>query len=101
VRVLGLYASAPRAPRRHPAVGEYFIGKGSPASGPAPRLDAAATTALLAYAWPGNVRELENAIERALAVAEGGRIETADLSLPEMPDEAGPGAPSGCRALTS
>jgi two-component system, NtrC family, response regulator GlrR len=74
---------------------EYFIGKGSPAYGPAPRLDTAAAAALLAYAWPGNVRELENAIERALAVAEGGRIETADLSLPEMPDEAGPGAPSG------
>ncbi len=30
------------------------------------RLDAAAATALLAYAWPGNVRELRNRIERIL-----------------------------------
>ena len=30
--------------------------------------------ALLAYDWPGNVRELENALERAVAVAEGSEI---------------------------
>jgi DNA-binding NtrC family response regulator len=34
---------------------------------------------LAGYAWPGNVRELENAIERAVAVARGGRIAAADL----------------------
>jgi DNA-binding NtrC family response regulator len=67
----------------------HFIAKGSPGSGMAPRLEAAAATALLAHAWPGNVRELENAIERALAVAEGGRIEVADLGLPGVPGEAG------------
>jgi DNA-binding NtrC family response regulator len=34
---------------------------------------------LLRYAWPGNVRELENTMERAVALARGGRVELADL----------------------
>ncbi|MFU2208230.1 sigma-54-dependent Fis family transcriptional regulator [Solidesulfovibrio sp. C21] len=34
---------------------------------------------LLSYSWPGNVRELENLVERMTVVAEGARIELADL----------------------
>ncbi|MBI2390779.1 MAG: sigma 54-interacting transcriptional regulator [Deltaproteobacteria bacterium] len=34
---------------------------------------------LLRYEWPGNVRELENALERAVALAEGPRIDVHDL----------------------
>ncbi len=34
---------------------------------------------LLRYDWPGNVRELANAIERAVALAEGDRLEVEDL----------------------
>ena len=34
---------------------------------------------LLHYAWPGNVRELENALERAVALARGTRVELEDL----------------------
>jgi len=34
---------------------------------------------LLRYAWPGNVRELENAMERAVALARGQRVELEDL----------------------
>ena len=41
-----------------------------------------ALSALVQYAWPGNVRELENAIERAIAVTDGPRIE-----LEALPDE--------------
>lgn len=31
------------------------------------------------YGWPGNVREMENVIDRALILADGGRITLADL----------------------
>ena len=34
---------------------------------------------LLRYEWPGNVRELENAMERAVALASGSRVERDDL----------------------
>lgn len=34
---------------------------------------------LLRYEWPGNVRELENAMERAVALARGTRVELEDL----------------------
>ncbi len=34
---------------------------------------------LLRHTWPGNVRELENAMERAVALARGARVEFEDL----------------------
>ncbi len=34
---------------------------------------------LMRYEWPGNVRELENAMERAVALASGSRVDLADL----------------------
>ena len=43
------------------------------------RVSPAAARALLAYDWPGNVRELQNAIERALALAQGDEIAVGDL----------------------
>jgi two-component system response regulator HydG len=33
------------------------------------------------YDWPGNVRELQNAVERAVIVARGPRVEASDLSV--------------------
>jgi DNA-binding NtrC family response regulator len=39
----------------------------------------AASKLLVAYDWPGNVRELENAVERAVALCEGGRVSPDDL----------------------
>ena len=38
-----------------------------------------AMNALVKYDWPGNVRELENAIERAVVLAEGQTVENSDL----------------------
>ncbi len=38
-----------------------------------------ALSAIFDHPWEGNVRELENAIERALALAEGDKIELGDL----------------------
>ncbi|MBI1753530.1 MAG: AAA family ATPase, partial [Acidobacteria bacterium] len=42
-------------------------------------LSPGATDQLLRHAWPGNVRELENAMERAVALAPGSRVELEDL----------------------
>ena len=33
------------------------------------------------YHWPGNIRELENAIERAILLADGTHIAADDLRL--------------------
>jgi len=38
-----------------------------------------ALRALTGYPWPGNVRELENAIERAVAVSRGEKVQLRDL----------------------
>ena len=44
-----------------------------------PKLTPAALRTLGEYGWPGNVRELENAIERALVIADDGVIDVAQL----------------------
>ena len=40
-----------------------------------------AVAKLLSHRWPGNVRELENAIERAIVLAEGNNIDADDLPI--------------------
>jgi len=42
-------------------------------------VDSEAMEILLAYSWEGNVRELENAIERAMTLAEGPQITKKDI----------------------
>src|SRR5215211_6465908 len=44
-------------------------------------LDGEAQKLLMRYHWPGNIRELENAIERAMLLADGAHIAADDLRL--------------------
>jgi DNA-binding NtrC family response regulator len=48
---------------------------------PTPMLSPQAERVLLDYGWPGNVRELRNAMERVLLLADGERIDDADLAF--------------------
>jgi two-component system response regulator HydG len=56
-----------------------------------------AMVAMESYGWPGNVRELENAVERAVVLSKGQRIELEDL--PETVREAA-GARGGSTGTT-
>ncbi len=74
-----------------PRLAEHFVGKynarlhrETPIRAIAPE----SVALLRRYAWPGNVRELENAIERALVLADGDRL-TPDV-LPERVRGNGP-----------
>jgi two-component system response regulator HydG len=49
----------------------------------------AARSKLVGHRWPGNVRALENAIERAVVLAEGPRIEADDLPFDSTPEGMG------------
>ncbi|HDP89952.1 MAG TPA: sigma-54-dependent Fis family transcriptional regulator [Thioalkalivibrio sp.] len=54
---------------------------------PPPALGTEARQAIARHAWPGNVRELENALERAVILADG-TITPEHLGLATEPDEA-------------
>jgi two-component system, NtrC family, response regulator AtoC len=59
---------------------EDFLARASHEAGrKAMRVDPAALAALERYPWPGNVRELENAIERAVALADEDVVKVEDL----------------------
>jgi DNA-binding NtrC family response regulator len=59
---------------------DHFLERARHQAGRGPRkISRRAIAALERYQWPGNVRELENAIEHAVALAEGEILEVADL----------------------
>lgn len=61
---------------------------------PVPHVEPDAMRALLDHPWPGNVRELENALERAMVLAQAGVVRRADLPPAVVGVERG-GAPIG------
>lgn len=63
-----------------PLLIDYFLNKQAEKSQTPPfNITPDALAVLTAYAWPGNVRELENALERAIALAEGYVLTPHDL----------------------
>lgn len=59
---------------------DYFLKRHAERTGTAvPEIDKYARRLLEGYSWPGNVGELQNAMERACAFAEDGRIRPVDL----------------------
>lgn len=60
----------------------HFLGKFSREHGrPFKGFTPAAIAAMTDWHWPGNVRELENRLKRAVIMAEGTRLDAADLDL--------------------
>ena len=73
-------------PEDIPDLVQHFITRGAARLGlAAGDISPPAMRVLSEHSWPGNVRELENAIERALVLSGGGRIEVSHL-----PDLAAP-----------
>jgi two-component system, response regulator FlrC len=66
------------------ALCEFFIKKYAAANGmPERPLSAEAKRRLATHRWPGNVRELENAMHRAVLMANGPEIEEDAIRLPD------------------
>ena len=59
-----------------------------------------AMDAMLEYNWPGNVRELQNAVQRAVSLAESGLITFNDV-FPSWGGGAGPSVSAGGRRASS
>jgi two-component system, NtrC family, response regulator HydG len=73
------------------ALARTFLGEAARRTGrKATSFSPRAANQLVRYGWPGNVRELENAIERAVVLAKGSRVDLDDL--PEEVGLALPGA---------
>ena len=83
-----------------PPLAEHFLTQSTARAGrPVAGFSKAASALLTEYRWPGNVRELKNAVERAVVLCRGDRVEPADLRLtafvPPSPDAEEPAAAAG------
>jgi DNA-binding NtrC family response regulator len=78
---------------------EHFARRYADANGlPRRGFAAAARAALAAHRWPGNVRELENAVHRAVLLAEGAEIAADAIEL-RAPAPAAPASEPGIEGL--
>jgi two-component system response regulator AtoC len=83
-------------PEDIPLLVEFFLDKHVSRLGrPRPSITDEAMASLLARRWLGNVRELENAVERAIVLAEGEVLGPADFGPVSGEDEGGAEAPTG------
>ncbi|HZP24303.1 MAG TPA: sigma-54 dependent transcriptional regulator [Terriglobales bacterium] len=65
-----------------PALADHFVRKFSSEMGKRiTRISSPAMNVLQQYNWPGNVRELENAVERAMVVAQEPELRESDFTL--------------------
>ena len=64
-----------------PTLANHFVDRVSRDVGKKLTLSPEAVAMLVEYAWPGNVRELQNAIERAVILADGDRLMPRHLTL--------------------
>lgn len=65
-----------------PVLAEHFLAKfRRETNKPVEGFDAGALELLCAYDWPGNVRELENAVERAVVLTKGRRLQRDDFAF--------------------
>lgn len=64
-----------------PLLLQFFLEQLSQQQGQRLRLDSTALSWFLQRDWPGNIRELKNTLESVAAVAQGGVISMADISL--------------------
>lgn len=80
-----------------PLLVRHFMDKHAVGHRPAPILSEAASRALTDFHWPGNVRELENALIRAIHLADHGVIEPHHLGLSDREPRPSPlpGFPAG------
>ncbi|MBI4169569.1 MAG: sigma-54-dependent Fis family transcriptional regulator [Acidobacteria bacterium] len=80
-------------PEDIPVLVDFFLLKHAHRLGrPAPRISPGALEALMGLPWPGNVRQLENAIERAVLLAQEPVLAESDFGLAsEAPMQKGSG----------
>ncbi len=68
-----------------PKLAHHFVERVSKDVGKQIALSPDAVTALMKHDWPGNIRELQNAIERAVILADGDTLLPRHLSLSPVP----------------
>jgi two-component system NtrC family response regulator/two-component system response regulator HydG len=79
-----------------PLLAQHFLRKYAAANGKNLSFTDEALALLLQHRWPGNVRELENAIERAVVLADGDQL--TPYHFPTLrPAAAGPEQPAAAR----
>lgn len=68
-----------------PKLAHHFVERVSKDVGKKITLSPEAVAALMAHDWPGNIRELQNALERAVILADGDTLLPRHLSLSPVP----------------